>query len=390
MEAGSEMALKAGNVFNLRAGTGTSAIGLSNNETNGYMQWAGNADPASAPYSVKQDGSVKMTKLTLGNSAITDLTQMYAQTFADNADSTHAAVIKMYVPSEATGVQSLKLSFELEKYRAFSTTTASTNSVERTSTAGGAGTVTSTQSDLYTNGTYGSTTISGDGISSGEATGNTGSAGALLTTGTADAPSGPWGPSTETTTSISDSTTGTKSNYSSQATLAVEGVQHTHIIPSHSHSMDHTHDISIPQHQHTVAGHQHTGAAHYHSLNSHIHTIVHTHALPDHSHGYQHTHDVTISGHTHKVTIDGHNHAITYGIYEGNTATSCTVAVDGNTVGSFAFMNAQNITDYLIKADGKITRDAWHTVTITPNGLTRIIAHAFMIMVVGSATDAIY
>lgn len=356
MEAGSEMSLKSGNIFNLRAGTGTSAIGLSNNEANGYMQWAGSTDPAAAPYSVKRDGSVKMTKLTLGNSAITDLTQMYAQTFADNADPAHAAVIKLYVPSEATGVQSLKLSFQLEAYRAFSTTTASTDSVERTSTAGGSGTITSASSVINTGSINESITLTPNGNNlTGESSGSTGYAG------------------TGSTGSFSGTTSAPSPAITSSVT-ATEGVAHSHTLGGHEH----------------YVGHSHTGPNHTHSLNSHQHSLYHEHTFPGHTHYMAHTHDVTISGHTHRVTIDGHSHAITYGIYEGSSATSCSVAVDGNVVGLFASMNAQDITAYVAKMAGRITRDTWHTVTITPNGLTRIVAHAFIIMVVGSATNAIY
>ncbi len=415
MEAGSEMNLKAGNVFNLRAGTGSSAIGLSNNEANGYMQWAGNADPAAAPYSVKRDGSVKMTKLTLGNSAITDLTQMYAQTFSDNADPAHAAVIRLYVPSEAVGVQSLKLSFQLEAYRAFSTTTETTETVEKTSAAGGAGTVTSASSILSTGSVNESITLTPSGNNlTGEASGNTGSSGALVTENNASGSqvsslSANTGMSTGSTGSGGTGNTGTpagSTTTSGPSPISTESANpttpHSHGLNSHTHGLgghyhsgpSHTHSLNSHQHDmshtHVLNQHTHGIAAHYHTLANHQHNLYHEHIFPGHTHYMGHTHDVTISGHTHKVTIDGHSHAITYGIYEGNRATSCTVEVDGNTVGSFASMNAQNITDYLTKEAGKITRNTWHTVTITPDRLTRIVAHAFIIMVVGSATNAIY
>jgi hypothetical protein len=113
-----ELSLLAGSIFNLRAGSGENAIGMSNNETDGYMQWAGAEAPAAAPFSVKRDGTVKATTLELGNSQITDVTNTYPIYFVENADASYPAVFQIYIPENTGSVASIKMSFKATKYRA--------------------------------------------------------------------------------------------------------------------------------------------------------------------------------------------------------------------------------------------------------------------------------
>ena len=61
-----------------------------------------------------------------------------------------------------------------------------------------------------------------------------------------------------------------------------------------------------------------------------------------------------------------------------------------NNGGSFASLTARDITAQLTKSSGKVTRDTWHTIELKPNGLTRIVAQAFLVAVVATATNAIY
>jgi hypothetical protein len=66
-----------------------------------------------------------------------------------------------------------------------------------------------------------------------------------------------------------------------------------------------------------------------------------------------------------------------YGIYEyPDMPSSVTLKVDGNNV-PISDVSAENlnIVPFLNKdIDGKVTRGAWHTIEITPNGLGRIVA----------------
>ena len=152
----------------------------------------------------------------------------------------------------------------------------------------------------------------------------------------------------------------------------------------------HTHSM---QHYHAAPAHTHSVAAHVHAISAlHFHTINHTHNvnIPDHTHSVSvnaHTHTVSIPAHSHDVTVDAHTHELTPGIYDGPVATSVAIQVDGEAVPPEAITDYElDLTPYLSKdEDGKIIRGTWHTITITPdagteneNGLTRIEAAIFV------------
>lgn len=181
---------------------------------------------------------------------------------------------------------------------------------------------------------------------------------------------------------------------------------HSHTVPAHAHGMGHTHTMA---HVHSIGGHTHTMDTHAHSLAGHIHTLgahvhglnAHTHTVPAHQHGMthyhlfshshtipgltitipDHTHTVTSSSHTHTVTLGTHTHALIYGIFEGTTASSFTLTVDG-TAYAEPITSAQaemDITALLGKdADGKITRGDWHEVTLTPDKATRVVVSVYV------------
>ena len=88
---------------------------------------------------------------------------------------------------------------------------------------------------------------------------------------------------------------------------------------------------------------------------------------------------MSIPAHTHELTLPDHTHDITYGIFEGTTARSVRLLVDGAEVPSEAISKRElDISAYLEKdEDGKITRSAWHTVELVPDKLTRIEANLF-------------
>ena len=152
----------------------------------------------------------------------------------------------------------------------------------------------------------------------------------------------------------------------------------------------------------SAGSHHHTTYAHYHSIDDHTHTMPHVHQY-NHTHNVvvaytipaitldiqahthtvsisSHTHNVSIPAHTHDLTLADHTHEIVYGIYEGDTASSVTLKVDGNVVPASALTDSEmDIVAYLDKDDdGKITRGTWHEIEIVPNGLTRIEANLFV------------
>ena len=103
---------------------------------------------------------------------------------------------------------------------------------------------------------------------------------------------------------------------------------------------------------------------------------AHIHGEHTHTVDFAHTHQ--ISAHTHSVTIPEHTHEMEFGIYEGETATSATVKVDGVSIPTPQDWNEIDIINYLSKDDrGKIIRNTWHTVEILPNTQSRIVAALF-------------
>lgn len=100
---------------------------------------------------------------------------------------------------------------------------------------------------------------------------------------------------------------------------------------------------------------------------AHVHP-AHTHEIDDHTH--------RVSSHTHE--IDPHTHEIEFGIWEGETATSATIIVDGNTLPAQSAYSDIDIVNYLSKdGGGKITRNSWHVIKIQPNTMTRIVGAVF-------------
>ena len=92
-----------------------------------------------------------------------------------------------------------------------------------------------------------------------------------------------------------------------------------------------------------------------------------------------HDHTFTLNNHTHSLQIPALSIKNAYGIYESGRADYVTIKVDGHTItdaqhsnGRFSSISDLDITAAFTGAgDGTITR-GWHTLTLTPNKLTRI------------------
>lgn len=106
---------------------------------------------------------------------------------------------------------------------------------------------------------------------------------------------------------------------------------------------------------HNHGGEVSSDGSHSHSLARHFHDF----SLPDHTHG-----------------IPSHTHEIEYGIFEGPMHTAVTVSVDGNIISGLGINESEvDLIPYLsVDAEGKIKRGQWHEITVTPNGLGRIVA----------------
>ena len=255
--------------------------------------------------------------------------------FADNADQDHPAVLKIFVSDNTVRINKMVLNIEFEAFRAYEKTlksgggqtTSSGGGSEVTSAAGGASTQTSTSGGggSYTSESGGYTSKS---TSSGGATQkNTWSEYAFpsFTTGSADGSNG----------------------------------SHSHSIPNslHHHTFDlssHSHDFEVPSHKHSV------------SIGSHSHNL----GIPSHSHS------VSIPSHSH--TVKDHTHEINFGIYEGETASSATIYVDGIQLPPQSNYRDINIISYLSTDDsGKILRNTWHTIKVKPDKMSRIVGAVF-------------
>ncbi len=157
-----------------------------------------------------------------------------------------------------------------------------------------------------------------------------------------------------TTEGSGDTTTGGASSTNSGS----DG-SHSHDIPAHTHNFQHAHKVVFSI---NIPGFEVNVPAHTHNVK-----------IPGHKH------TVGIPSHTHSLTLPDHTHEITYGIFEGTTARSVQLLVDGVQVPDDAISNRElDIAAYLEKdEDGKITRNAWHTVELVPDKLTRIEANLF-------------
>ena len=346
VSSGGNLKLSAPNDLVLTAGTGASAVGVANGKyvngtTNGgYFLYAGNANPAAAPFSVKMDGT------------ITNVGNAYTQTAVDNASSTNGVKMDVFFPSDVSAVDKCYLSVKFSAFRAYSTGAASGGSSQQTSSEGGGAEKTSRNGGGAT-----ITSASNNVDNTGSASGDTGS------------------PSEEYTGTGGSGSTGA-------------GTSHNHTVQNHRHSYTMgASDTGYTQPTCTYdASHTHAGPSHKHSLNGHVHSLgAHTHSLNEHTHKVtvgSHTHIVDIDAHTHTVNVPDHAHGITYGIYEGTTPTRCSVYVDGTLVPALSSVTAftsHNIADYFSKTGGKITRNTFHTVEIRPNtALGRISAHLYI------------
>lgn len=244
-------------------------------------------------------------------------TNMYAQSFSDNADNANPAVLKVYIPQEAVRINKLLLRYEIENFRAYS------KAIE-----GGGATATSTQSG------GGSATSTGSG---GGSYGSTDSGGGEY----------------KTTQSAKEDIDIRTYMYGSYPPVYVD---QTETEDGHSHGIpDHTHRVSIYGHSHGF-----NAPSHKHDIN-----------IPAHSH------NVSIPSHAHDINLPNHTHAIQFGIYQGSRADFCTLKIDGQLVNITD--KEVNIIPYLAKdSGGKITRGTWHTIEIIPNKLTRISASVFL------------
>lgn len=165
------------------------------------------------------------------------------------------------------------------------------------------------------------------------------------------------GPSSSSSTT-SSAVTLTPQNAYAEDTGGVGAANHNHGIPADTR-------LAVVNSSNQITGSVGwtPSGAHVHEGHTHTINLNHTHTLPAHSHG---------------ITMPSHTHNMEYGIYEGDTASSATVKVDGAVIPTPEEWSEIDIISYLSKDDGgKILRDTWHSIEVLPNTQSRIVAALF-------------
>ncbi|MEN2765841.1 phage tail spike protein [Ornithinibacillus xuwenensis] len=123
---------------------------------------------------------------------------------------------------------------------------------------------------------------------------------------------------------------------------------------------------------------------HFHAVEvvnelNHRHSVPISITIPGHSHPF--TIDLEPHVHDLKINMPGHVHPITYGIFKYSILpTSIQIKIDGNVV-DYNALKGENLdlTPYLQKdSEGKITRNRWASIEITPNNLAKIRANLYV------------
>lgn len=285
-------------------------------------------------------------------------TNIDSHDYNDNCDPENPAVIKFFLPEDLVNINSLILTYEIEEFRAYSKATKGGGAIVESTSAGG-GVVNSTSSG------GGSTQTSSSGGGSTQ-TSTSGGGGSF----TSEAGGG----AVPSTTQKSFAEMHLMSGVPQNSVGSENWGYHLHEVVIPGDAFSHSHTVNVPSHKHQV-----NIPAHSHSVTIPAHT--HSVQIPDHTHQINilnHTHEINIPNHTHTISLPDHMHDIQHGIYKLSEKPSrVTVKVDGNIV-PVDSTSAQNINliPYLSKdGGGKIERNKWHTVTITPDKLGRVNAN---------------
>lgn len=272
---------------------------------------------ANAPRDTADAVNALADKVGIGELYSQGATNLFAQTLADNADDTHPAVLRFYVPHTLKRINQLLLTWRVSNFRTYS----------KGASAGGGGTAT-TATDV----------LSDDYL---------------------------------TGANVGGGTTAAAGGHGHAVNSHHHSMSHGHGVDSHTHSISSGATATGPAAPSTTTyggdtGNSSPGTS---EVNDHSHTI------PDH---YHEVHvGITIPALT--VNIPSHTHGLNYGIYEGGHASTITVKVDGTTVPAASISNNEvDVVNWMDKdEDGKITRGTWHEIQLIPDALTRIEANLF-------------
>ncbi|MCI5684900.1 MAG: phage tail protein [Enterococcus gallinarum] len=257
-------------------------------------------------------------------------------TFAENCDENFPLVIKFYCEEELKRINKILLTYQTEKYRAYSKATKGGGAVVKGGTTSGGGAYVS-----------GSSTQSGGGTT----VGSTSQSG---------------GGSTQTS-SANGSHRHLMFRMGSNAQAISSGLVYT----AAQSSIGGSRGVVLSSKDGDPPGDLYTAEAadnHSHTVNIPAHTHDFSVTVPAHSHQF----NINIPNHTHdfKIDIPDHTHEIDYGIWEDSKIPSkVEVKIDNKLVTTLTGTSADrfDIVEFLYNDDGLVTR-GWHTIEIKPIG----------------------
>lgn len=257
-------------------------------------------------------------------------------TFAENCDENFPLKIKFYCEEELKRINKILLTYQTEKYRAYSKATKGGGAIVSGGTTAGGGAYVS-----------GSSTQSGGGTT----VGSTSQSG---------------GGSTQTS-SANGSHRHLMFRMGSNAQAISSGLVYT----AAQSSIGGSRGVVLSSKDGDPPGDLYTAEAadnHTHSVNIPAHTHNFSVTVPAHSHDF----NINIPNHTHdfKIDIPDHTHEIDYGIWEDSkTPSKVEVKIDNKVVTTLTGTSADrfDIVEFLYNDDGLVTR-GWHTIEIKPIG----------------------
>lgn len=232
---------------------------------------------------------------------------------SDSLDADNPFLMDIEVISEMTKIVSVKLSFKIKNFRAYSK-----SAVEKEAVSSGASSISSSAGGGVVSSASGGgqtpTTSSG-----GSSTPTSAGGGVVTTASGGGSTSGSGGEQTS-----SQSSGGVGSRMYCEITgglVAHEGGYHYSSIPDTNLVSRVSHTHTVANHTHSTPNHTHTGGSHTHTVTiaAHTHTVTiaaHTHTGGSHTHNIEHTHN-----------IPAHSHDITYGIHEEETSPTIQVFI---------------------------------------------------------------
>lgn len=247
-------------------------------------------------------------------------------TFAENCDEGFPLEIKFYCEEELKRINKILLTYQTERYRAYSRATKGGGAVISGGTTSGGGAYVSGSSTQSGGGTtVGSTSQSGGGATSSANGSHRHRMFIDQTDFVGPVNTNPRLYSAYGQGFLKFESTNTNDIYTEQA-----ADNHTHTVPAHTHDFS----VTVPPHSHQF------------NIN-----------IPNHTHDFQ-------------VALPDHTHEIDYGIWEDSkTPTRVEVKIDNNVVASLTGTSADrfDIVQFLYNEDGIVTR-GWHTIEIKPIG----------------------